>query len=108
MSNLTPTAAERTAFTRAEFCVRNGISLSLYTKLKNLGLGPAEMQLGAATRITLTAEREWQERRANPQGEEAAQAALTKKKLIERARRAGKLAVKSPKHPASIKRAVGR
>jgi hypothetical protein len=42
------------------FCRDNEISKSFYFKLRQLGLGPREMRLNTAVRITPEAEQEWQ------------------------------------------------
>jgi hypothetical protein len=49
----------RSAFTKSEFCRRNGISKSFFYKIRKQGRGPREM-LG---RITAEAERDWQHER---------------------------------------------
>jgi hypothetical protein len=43
----------------ATFCERNEISRSFYYKMRRLGIGPAECQLGAAVRISYAAEAAW-------------------------------------------------
>jgi hypothetical protein len=97
-------APDRTAFAVAEFCYRNSISLSLYHKLKNAGLGPKEMRLGAAIRISIAAEREWQAARTSPEGAEAEAAARAAAGSLTRGRRAGRLSVRSPRHIANVRR----
>jgi hypothetical protein len=49
---------EPQAFSIAEFCARNRISLSTFHKLKNQGQGPRLMCLGRAIRISIEAERD--------------------------------------------------
>jgi hypothetical protein len=52
----------RVAFSIAEFCRRNGLSLNTYHKLKHAGLGPREMRLSKKMiRIPLSSERQWRE-----------------------------------------------
>jgi hypothetical protein len=97
---------ERTAFSITEFCFRNGISPTLYHKLKNAGHGPDEMRLNTVIRITLASERRWQEARTNPHGTEAAAQASARTIASERGRKAGKLAVQSPRHVGNVKRAT--
>jgi hypothetical protein len=46
-----------------EFCDTERISLSFYYKLKRLGLGPREMELGKAKRISPEARAEWRRAR---------------------------------------------
>jgi hypothetical protein len=86
---------ERVAFSRAEFCVRNNISLSLYNRLKQQGLAPEEMQLNTSIRISREAELEWQ--RARSSGDAAIKAAA-REQMTARARNAGRLSVESPLH----------
>lgn len=97
---------ERVAFSIQEFCVRNGISLTLYHKLKHAGFGPKEMRLNTLVRISLDAEREWQEARSNPSGAEATAKAAAEAQASERGRKASKKALKSPRHVANVKRAA--
>ena len=97
---------ERTAFSIAEFCFRNDVSLSTYHKLKRLNLGPKEMRLNTVVRISLDSEREWQEARSNPHGAEAAAKEAAEKIATARGRKAGQLSVKSPRHTANVKRAA--
>ena len=47
------------ALTVAQFCRNNGISPAFYYKLKSRGLGPREMRIGNAVRISPWAEKEW-------------------------------------------------
>lgn len=97
---------ERVSFSIADFCYRNDISLSTYHRLKRSGLGPKEMRLGTVVRITIDAERKWQEARSNPRGAEAEDNAATQEMTSARGRKAGQLAVQSPRHVANIKRAA--
>ena len=97
---------ERVSFSIADFCYRNDISLSTYHKLKHSGFGPREMRLGTVIRITLDAERKWQEARSNPRGAEAEAKAAAQEIASARGRKAGQLAVQSPRHVANIKRAA--
>lgn len=96
---------ERSAFSVPEFCLRNGISVSTYMRLKNTGYGPAEMRLGTAIRITTKSEAEWQEARSHPKGEEADTVRKAIQKLRARGRKAGAAAIQSPKHVSKRKRA---
>jgi hypothetical protein len=94
---------EHISFSIAEFCARNGISLSYYHKLKRDRRGPAEMRLGALMiRITADSEREWHQAMSNPTGDEADKRA----QMEDRAAGAGRrLSVLSAEHPANVKRA---
>jgi hypothetical protein len=94
---------ERVAFSRAEFCVRNNISLSLFNRLKNSGLGPAEMQLNTSVRISRESELEWQRARTTGDAELKAAARAT---MVERARKAARLSIESPRHVSKRPRAT--
>ena len=48
------------AFSIREFCAAHRISASMYHKLKSLGLGPREMDVGRRKIITPEANAEWQ------------------------------------------------
>jgi len=50
-------------FSVASFCVAHHISESFYYKLKNQGLGPREMQVGARILITHEAAADWRNAR---------------------------------------------
>jgi hypothetical protein len=94
---------ERVSFTRGEFCLRNGISLSLYNRLKQEGLAPAEMQLGTTIRISIEAELEWQRARTAGDVERKAQARAL---MVERARHAGRMSVQSERHVSKQRKRV--
>lgn len=49
----------RTSFTILEFCAMENISESFYRLLREAGLGPKEIRLGRAVRITVEAAAEW-------------------------------------------------
>lgn len=49
----------RTSFTILEFCAMENISESFYRLLREAELGPEEMRLGRAVRITVEAAAEW-------------------------------------------------
>lgn len=51
---------EKSAFSIAEFCFRNGICRASYYNLKKAGKGPREMLVGGLRRITPAAEADWQ------------------------------------------------
>jgi hypothetical protein len=55
-----PPRRQGDAFTIPEFCATNRISESMYHKLKSLGLGPREMDVGRRKIITPEANAEWQ------------------------------------------------
>jgi len=101
-----PKTIERMAFTVEEFCVRNHISKNTYYKLKALGLGPREMEIGRTRLISHEEEAKWREARSNPKGDEAKRNAKAAKTRVALAKKAGKLAVQSDRHPkaAWIKR----
>jgi hypothetical protein len=103
-----PTKLERVAFSIAEFCFRNDISLSTYHKLRHAGLGPQEMRFNTVVRISRDAESKWQKARTNPRGAEAAAVIAAQARGVERGRTAAKLAVRSPRHQSNIKRKRAR
>jgi hypothetical protein len=51
------------AFSIREFCRAHGISQSMYFKLKTMGLGPREMQVGTRRLISQEAAAEWRKAR---------------------------------------------
>jgi hypothetical protein len=55
-----PPRREGDAYTIPEFCATNRISESMYHKLKSLGLGPREMDVGRRRIITPEANAQWQ------------------------------------------------
>jgi hypothetical protein len=93
-----PPTLTRVAFSVPEFCSRNNISRPTYHRLHREGRGPDEMRIGMNTiRITLEAEREWQERMQKPQPD-------LESKATERAVKAGDAAVKSNRHVSKKRR----
>jgi hypothetical protein len=50
------------SMTIGSFCERNEISRSFYYKMRRLGIGPAECQIGTAVRISYVAEAAWLKR----------------------------------------------
>src|SRR5262245_39595432 len=58
--HLLPPRREGDAYTIPEFCAANRISESMYHKLKSLGLGPREMDVGRRRIITPEANAKWQ------------------------------------------------
>lgn len=89
---------EPQAFSIAEFCARNRISLSTFHKLKNLGRGPRLMCLGRAIRISVEAERDWRAAREQAIGVEAKEIALDATARSISGRRAGRVAAHSARH----------
>jgi hypothetical protein len=58
------TTSELEAFSIDEFCARHGpISRAYYYKLKNAGLGPREIKLGARVLISAEAAADWRRER---------------------------------------------
>jgi hypothetical protein len=55
----TPPAADVDCLSVAEFCRRNGISKPFYYKLRDQGLTPDEIRLGARVLITREAAEQW-------------------------------------------------
>ena len=90
--------SEPQAFSIAEFCARNRISLSTFHKLKNQGRGPRLMCLGRAIRISVEAERDWRSAREQPTGAEARQRDRDGKARSISGGRAGRIAAQSAKH----------
>jgi hypothetical protein len=95
---------EAQAFTIAYFCLRNGISLTTYHKLKNEGRGPREMCLGSAIRISIEAERDWRSEREKPLDAEARLIACEAEARVKASKKAGALSAASPKHVSKTKR----
>jgi hypothetical protein len=95
---------EQQSFTIQQFCVRNAISLSTFHKLRKAGRAPKLMSLGAAIRISIEAERDWHQAMANPPAAVAKRIKKEAQARVERTKRAGKLAVKSPKHVSKRRR----
>jgi hypothetical protein len=89
---------EADAMTIAEFCERHRISTPTYFKLRNAGLGPAEMRIGNVVRVTREAAVAWRAARSNPVGEEAETVARSVAAARNRSVRAASSAVASPNH----------
>jgi len=92
------------------FRVRNGgprgpMCASTYYKLRNAGRGPRETILGGRIIISVKDEQAWLEAKANPNETEARLNALAAERRREKARRAAAAALKSPRHPANVRRA---
>jgi hypothetical protein len=54
-----PRAAPTAVYSRSSFCKAFGLSESFYHKLKNQGLAPVEMKVGAKILISHESAREW-------------------------------------------------
>ena len=91
---------EPQAFSIAEFCARNRISLSTFHKLKNQGRGPRLMCLGRAIRISVEAERDRRGLREKASVRDAQRRSAA-------ARQAGTSAAKSPRHVSRRRPAEG-
>lgn len=94
------------------FRIRNGrtrgpMSTWKFYDLQRKGLGPRLTHLGP-TSIIITPQDElaWQEARANPKGTELKLISLEAKRRSIRMRKASVEALKSPLHPANVKRAA--
>jgi len=86
-------ALERASYTIPEICFRNHISRPKYHRLRAEGRGPAETRFGLNTiRVTAEAEREWLRRLQDEPNQDF------ETKAIERAMKAGGIAIKSPNH----------
>jgi len=90
--------AEPLAYTIKQFCRAHGISAPTYYELRKQGLGPAEMRMGTVVRISREAAAAWRHARENPAEAEAEAATRSAEVLRDRARRAAKRAIGSPKH----------
>lgn len=86
-----PASNGRVAFTIAEFCWRNTLSLGVYHKLKRLGLGPDEMRVNQLVRITAESELAWQRKLSHPQGPAAEAKERAEAITKERGRKGGKM-----------------
>jgi hypothetical protein len=86
------------AFTISQFCRAHGISVPSYYELKKHGFGPAEMRMGSLIRISIESAAAWRRARENPGEAEAEESARTAKAMRERARKAAKRAIASPRH----------
>jgi len=60
-----PDTGDADCYTIPEFCRRNRISESFYHKLRNQGLGPRTIRLGARVLITREDARQWRKRHAH-------------------------------------------
>jgi len=92
------TAVERAGFSIAEFCLRHGISKPTYFKLKNAGLGPAEMRICNIIRISRQSELEWMRARTFPRGDELKARERAEAVAVEKSKKAGQAAVESDRH----------
>ncbi len=54
---------ERAAFSIDEFAEAHGLSVAMYFKLRNLGLGPDEMRVGRRRLISFEAAERWRRQR---------------------------------------------
>jgi hypothetical protein len=81
-----------------EWCKARHLSRSTYHKLKNLGLGPKELEIPGTRikRITPEADAEWEARMAELARGEAAR--LEAERRRELATIAGQIATESPRH----------
>jgi hypothetical protein len=88
----TSPSPDQVAFSVPQFCARNFISRPTFERLRRLGLGPKEMRPTLnIIRITLDAEKEWQQLMQQPRTD-------LKQQATERAVKAGAAAARSLKH----------
>jgi len=80
---------QRSAFTMAEFCRRNGISEGIFRKLIKAGRGPRLMFVGKSPRISVEAEAEWKHARENPGKQEQQLIARQRRERARIGRRGG-------------------
>jgi hypothetical protein len=100
-----PAPLQHSSFTISQFCFRNQISKAAYYRLKRMALGPREMRIGLNVRITGEEETRWQRDRSNPKTRrERKLRAAAEAKTHARAKRGGKLSVKSPRHISNRRR----
>jgi hypothetical protein len=90
---------DRSSFSKAEICIRNGISMSSLSKLDRLGRGPRYMRVGGLMRVSLEEERAWQ-RRLQDDGPSAE----ARQRAVAKAKHAGRLSAASPNHVSKRKR----
>jgi hypothetical protein len=94
----TSPSPDQVAFSVPQFCARNFISRPTFERLRRLGLGPKEMRPTLnIIRITLDAEKEWQQLMQRPRTD-------LKQQATERAVKAGTAAIKSSKHVSNRSR----
>lgn len=87
-----------TDFSIPQWCRHRNISLPTYYKLKEQGLGPAEMRFLTLVRITAEADAAWEKARQSPNATEANAVAKTAQAMRKRAKRAAEHAIESEKH----------
>jgi hypothetical protein len=92
------------SYTIGEFCIAEKISPPTYYKLRHLGLGPREMHIGAAVRISHDARLDWQRARENPQGAELEAVRSAAEGRRQRSHAAIKRALASPRHISKRRR----
>ena len=63
ISTSTPDELDGLAFTVAEFCAAHRLSIPFYYKLRQQGLGPAEIRLGTKVLISREAATAWRRAR---------------------------------------------
>ena len=103
MVQVNPSPIEKQAFSIQDFCLRNGISLHTYHKLRAEGRGPRVMALGRAIRISIEAERDWRTERENPNDTEARLIRREAEARSRGAKKAGNAAASSPLHVSKRK-----
>jgi hypothetical protein len=93
------------SFTIPEFCELEHISQATYHKMRKGGYGPRETRIPFTTlvRITPAARAEWHERMDQMERSPTPKAKKFRDSIAARAKKAGKAAVASPKHPSRRK-----
>ena len=96
------------SFTIGDFCKAENISLPTYHKMRRMGNGPKETRVPFTTvvRITPEARAEWHERMNAMNQSPTKEAKKFRDAIAARAKKAGKAAVASPKHPSRKKTKV--
>src|SRR5262245_44815142 len=82
---------------------RGPMSVTLYNKLKKLGLGVRETVVGNVVLILPEDEKAWDDARRNPSDTEAKLIAKTRERWHRRAKAAGRAASASPIHVSKLK-----
>ena len=83
-----------------EFCLAESLSPASYYKIRRQGFGPRELRLPGSSivRVTADARREWQQRMATMNEEQAARLKVEREERAARQSLAGKRGAASPLH----------
>lgn len=91
-----------------DFCLAENLSPASYFKMRKAGFGPRELRLPGSSivRVTADARREWQQRMAKMNEENAAKLDAEREERAARQSKAGKRGAASPLH--SCRRKVAK